>query len=345
MTKSRIRRLILIVIPVLLMLGCTLFESAPESEYKRSARQQLWPSEWGFPDREIVFDIKDQVASPEQRGIVGFIRPDGSGLITRTIAPDLFVSVPTWSPDGQFIAFRTGYWGPDYYHSMLHARVMSPQGKTVGWCYDEWPSGSGRVWATTEGRLVTRFVYADVEPRPDQIVLADFRSCEIVSVLFEASSLENERLESGALSSQGWLAVGRGIGENRISTSAELVVVEPGAQEGRVVGHGVAPAWSRDGEWLAFTGSDGIHVVRKDGTQLRRVVPLNTPQDQDERYIWSSDISIAAWSPDGEWLIYDRVTSNGPTIFKTRVETGEEIEIFQGGQYPHWRWDVAAGED
>jgi hypothetical protein len=341
MTNNKIRRLIPVVIPVLLVLGCTLFEDSSE----RSARQQLWPSEWSFPDREIVFDIKDQVASPEQRGAVGFIRPDGSGLITRTIAPDLFVAVPTWSPDGRFIAFRTAYWGYDYYYSGLVPRVVSAEGKTVGWCYDEWPFGTGRIWATTEGHLVTRFVYADDKHQPDQIVLADFRSCEVISVLFEASSAEDELLESGALSSQGWLAVGRGAQKNNVAQEAELVVVEPGAQEGRVVGYGVAPAWSRDGEWLAFTGSDGIYVVRKDGTQLRRVVPLNTPSDQDERYVWSDSISIAAWSPDGEWLTYHRATPDGLTIFKTRVETGAEIEIFQGGKYPHWRWDVAAGED
>jgi hypothetical protein len=341
MMNETIRRwLILAVILLLCVTGCTLFGDPQMEDYNRSASQQLWPSEEGFPQREIVFDVA------KQEGVFGFIEPDGSGLITRTVALDLHAAVPTWGPGGEFITFRIGVWPytAAYYQGV--AQVVSAEGKMVGRCYGIWPEGSGRIWITSEDHLVTQFVYPDDEQIPDQIALVDFRSCKIVSILFEASSVESERLESGTLSSQGWLAMGRGKRENNVSTSAEVVVVvDSGTKEERVVGQGVAPAWSRDGEWLAFTGSDGIYVVRRDGTQLRRVVDLHVPPEEQDRYVWKSEMTAAAWSPDGEWLIYHRITPNGPTIFKTRVETGEEIEVFQGGMFPHWRWDMDDGGD
>jgi hypothetical protein len=198
---------------------------------------------------------------------------------------------------------------------------------------------------TSDSQLVLTGRYGDAEHKPDQTLLADFRTCKVLSVLFEAYRAEDEFLESAALSSQGWLAVGRGRLENNIRSTADIVVIEPGGGTQRVVGHGVAPAWSRDGEWLAFTASDGIHVVRKDGSQLRRVVELNVPPYSGVPYVWSEDVSVAAWSPDGEWLVYHRVTGHSVIIYKVNVASGVETAIFEGGKLPHWRWDVETTDE
>jgi hypothetical protein len=329
---------IVALILLLFVIGCTFFGDPQMEDYNRIAGQQLWPSEEGFPRRDIVFHVA------EQEGVFGFIRPDGSGLITRTVAPDLHPAVPTWSSDGEFITFRIKVWPYASYYEGV-AQVVSAEGKMVSLCYGVWPEGYGRVWMTTENRLVTQFVYPDDQEIPDQIALVDFRSCEVVSILFEAANTDSEVLDSGALSSQGWLAVGRGQGEYKVPVTAEVVVVEPGTKEGRVVGRGLAPAWSLDGEWLAFTGEDGIYVVRRDGADLRCVVDFPVPSSEKDKYLWNRRMPAAAWSPDGEWLIYHRITANGPTIFKTRVETGEEIEVYQGGMFPHWRWDTDGSGD
>ena len=65
---------------LLLLWGCE------EWEYAHERSKQLWPDEEGFPDREIVFLIPHE----SENDIFGFIRPDGSGLITRTVAPGYF---------------------------------------------------------------------------------------------------------------------------------------------------------------------------------------------------------------------------------------------------------------
>lgn len=58
------------------------------------------------------------------------------------------------------------------------------------------------------------------------------------------------------------------------------------------------PRWSPDGKWIAFTKADfafsraAVHVMRSDGSHLRRVTP------------WAMNGGDADWSPDGKELVF-----------------------------------------
>ncbi len=324
-----------------LLTGCLMDQ---ESAYRSVARKKLWPSAWGFPDREIVFRLLDEEGTTND--VLGFIRPDGSGLITRTVAPGLFTTLPTWGPDGDFIAFRA-QWGGGYYYGLPW--VVSAEGKNVGWCY-KWGTGMGRLQGVSENQLIFSL---SLEEEPDRIVLADFRSCEILKTLYEAARTQeeglSEHLDSAMLSSQGLLALSRFLRvQGRRLTTADVVVVDLESGKEQVVGHGLAPAWSRDGEWLAFIGVDGIYIVRKDGSQKRQIVAIDekemSPRPGDTG-LWERKFTVS-WSPDGLWLVYHRLNPAGPaSIYKVNVESGVETEIFQGGAYPDWRWDTASIEE
>ncbi|MBV9493445.1 MAG: S9 family peptidase [Acidobacteria bacterium] len=57
--------------------------------------------------------------------------------------------------------------------------------------------------------------------------------------------------------------------------------------------------WSPDGEWLAFNGSDGLQIAKKDGTNITKVAQpesTNTPLPFPGASV--------AWSPDGRTLAY-----------------------------------------
>jgi Tol biopolymer transport system component len=88
------------------------------------------------------------------------------------------------------------------------------------------------------------------------------------------------------------------------------------------------PAWSPDGEWLAFSdsliykhisGADynlpGIAIVRSDGSNYRVV----TPDDNITTYRDSEP----SWSPDGKYIVYMSSKSGLGEIYRVQIETGE----------------------
>jgi len=122
--------------------------------------------------------------------------------------------------------------------------------------------------------------------------------------------------------------------------------------EERTVGIGDYPAWSRDGQWLAYTGKDGIYIVNvAEGAEPQRVVLYPNPFEEGfptyyEAAYWRIPPEVS-WSPDGKWLVYNRwigtdyYTGVDPlynSIYKLNIETGEETKIIDGGMYPFWRW-------
>lgn len=129
--------------------------------------------------------------------------------------------------------------------------------------------------------------------------------------------------------------------------------------EERTVGLGAYEAWSRDSQWLAYTGKDGIYIVNiLMQSEHQQVVEYTNPFYEDEienkpTYFAGEYYRIppeASWSPDGKWLVYHRWTGtdyhtgtnpNYNAIYKLNIETGEETKILDGGMYPSWRWPAA----
>ena len=100
-----------------------------------------------------------------------------------------------------------------------------------------------------------------------------------------------------------------------------------------------APAFSPDGNWLAFarkyltlalwTPGRQIWLMRPDGTEARQVT--NTPDTNHYNL---------AWSPDGSQIAYSRFNQNAPTdppeIWLVDPASGEEAQLVIGGYAPRW---------
>lgn len=69
------------------------------------------------------------------------------------------------------------------------------------------------------------------------------------------------------------------------------------------------PTWFDDGSGMVYqgllTGKSGPFLIRPDGTVQALELPAKVPSDSGRK----------AWSPDGQWLAYERVRSQGEATF------------------------------
>ena len=109
--------------------------------------------------------------------------------------------------------------------------------------------------------------------------------------------------------------------------STEVAILEAGSAEPprvlatRTPGRNFAPAWSRDGNRLAYLSRRGAENF---GTQSRAIV-VRDVRAGSERDLSTrlAHIESIRWSPDGEWLLASGSDGKGRAgIFKVRVKDG-----------------------
>jgi hypothetical protein len=142
---------------------------------------------------------------------------------------------------------------------------------------------------------------------------------------------------------------------NGNANESNIILREIKTGEERIVGEGIFPVWSPDGQWLAYTGPDGIYIVHNTlNSEPRRLVVLESPEPSINTPVYQYNPPepyyppIVSWSPDGQWLIYHffneslktdaKYTFKPYSIFKVNVTTGDETKLLDGGLSPFWRW-------
>jgi len=89
-----------------------------------------------------------------------------------------------------------------------------------------------------------------------------------------------------------WGPKGARIAFDRLLGPADLWIVNvDGTGARRLRRDGMDPTWSPDGRWIAYTGSNGIWVVRPNGRDAHRVGPAQSATDP-------------SWSPNGTWIAF-----------------------------------------
>jgi hypothetical protein len=266
--------------------------------------------EGGIPQKEIVFR-----KWPFSPSLVSFINADGSGYEERAI--NRIVPPVTWSEGGKYLNLRltsqnipiSGY-----------AFMVSMDGQ-VHYCSQVERDQSGLHFRSRDDLQV---LLVRGHGNPERVVWFDMTACREGATVYIVPP-ENH-LREVVLSSLEYLAVEVVTKFPGVFPDASgVLILGPIGEEISMIPHATLPAWSKDGEWLAYNLMEGssvplpLYVSKKDGSGQKSLGVKNN--------------DTPAWSPDGEWLVYER----DKNIYKFNLQTGQEIKIFEGGLSPDWR--------
>jgi hypothetical protein len=318
-------KLVLLAITAFLICGCVLLPFLVPSETRAPQ---------AFPDADLVF-----VAGGE----VGFVNADGSGaayLPFRVEAyggfTDFWRPVVTADRSTLIVKVIDEFYAPQDPHLLAVWHAGEYPVLCVSWNDQQLPvltAGQGHLFIQTEAGIAVQLLEncGTQDPPLDLIEgTSGIPSPDLQLVVYTIPPPPSATED-------------RSIVVRNLADGAE-----------RTIGEGAFPSWSRDSQWLAYTGRDGLYVVNvAEGSEPRRVILYPNAYDARDptyagRAYWDIPPEVS-WSPDGKWLVYDRwvgtdyntgTDTRYHSIYKLNVETGEETKIIDGGMYPSWRWPV-----
>jgi hypothetical protein len=310
--KKMKKRVFIFSFLLVIAIGCLIIE--------KSLSPKFIPDGASIPDKGIVYS-SDEVNNPDTR--IVFANADGNGIETRSIYVPrrLFEFIPiywnvesvgttiVWGLDGKTIGVLAPVWG---FSGQGYPIIVDQNGK-VKYCGDKASIiARYRILPINQSQIMAISISQSTGER--KLVIYDMDQCQVKKVLYTPD--QGNELTTFSYSNSGMLALQEGV------SNTSWVIIEKDGKEIMKIENAYSPAWSKDGQKLAFIDKNGF---------LCYLPSLNNTESV---CLYNSDPTVSlSWSPDGTRITYQ---NSKREIIIQNIINGDRNVIGQGF-WPDWR--------
>jgi hypothetical protein len=278
-----------------------------------------------YIDQNNKKDIIFQSRKPGEWETISFIDPDGQSKQVYEVGGPFLLSV--WSEDGKRLF---GLADETYFGFPAFIEIESGKMKKCG---------GGQYYHQIQGAANKKNSNEVILMDAGALYLYDMDTCEeLERLVYHWDNIGGIRMFHFSYSPIKNTVVYGIVKDYNNTRHYEIISLNLRDGKSQVLGVGINPSWSSDGEKIAYFGTDGcLYTMNHDGLESQKKV------DKIFFNAWGTLpprlTPIIQWSPDDKWLVYHRCEdgfSENCNIYKFNIQENTEELVIKDAMYPDW---------